>query len=215
MASSIMFTNTIGSPRPLVVGEASIAQNQLHAFLHSGNKMTDLGTLPDCIGGSARGINASGKVVGYCPLHTKYMLAFLYVDGMMTNLGYGWAADINDSDQTIFNRVDIPYYGYHAYLYYKGNVTNLGTLSGAQLSSSNGSAINNLGQVVGYSEIDASRKEHAFLYSERKLTDLGVLSGDSESRASDINDSGQVVGSSIGSKGSPEPSCTRGTRCLT
>jgi probable HAF family extracellular repeat protein len=74
--------------------------------------------------------------------------------------------------------------------YYK--VEDLGTLGG---SSTYASAINDAGQVVGYS-YPANGAPHAFLYDESatpKMTDLGTLGGTS-SYAYDINNSGQVVG---------------------
>jgi probable HAF family extracellular repeat protein len=72
------------------------------------------------------------------------------------------------------------------------NVTDLGVLSGG--TQSKALAINNKGQVVGYS--DTSGEDHAFLYGGGTMQDLGVLAGDIWSQAYAINDSGIVVGSS-------------------
>ncbi|HEY0428140.1 MAG TPA: Ig-like domain-containing protein, partial [Pyrinomonadaceae bacterium] len=69
------------------------------------------------------------------------------------------------------------------------SVTNLGTLGGTE---SEARAINNNGQIVGYS-FNASQKRRAFLYSNNQMTDLGTLGG-LESEANDINDSGLIVG---------------------
>ncbi len=66
-------------------------------------------------------------------------------------------------------------------------VTDLGTLAGE--SSSRAEAINESGQVVGYSG------STGFLWQNGSMTDLGTLGG-SYSYAYDINDSGQVVGES-------------------
>ncbi|WON75433.1 PEP-CTERM sorting domain-containing protein [Nitrosospira sp. Is2] len=67
----------------------------------------------------------------------------------------------------------------------------LGTLSGA---SSVAFAINNMGQVVGYSET-AKGAHHAFIRNPNGMgmRDLGTLGGIA-SEAADINDAGQVVG---------------------
>jgi probable HAF family extracellular repeat protein len=61
-----------------------------------------------------------------------------------------------------------------------------------------GTAINNLGQVVGHS----SPLQRAFLWDSGKLTELDTLGGDSNA-ASGINDSGQVVGWSTLAPGDP------------
>lgn len=54
--------------------------------------------------------------------------------------------------------------------------------------------LNNLGQVVGYSEIDSGGPTHAFLWDPaRGMQDLGSLGGEF-SQAWGVNDSSQVVG---------------------
>jgi probable HAF family extracellular repeat protein len=70
-------------------------------------------------------------------------------------------------------------------------IVGLGDLGGG---SSEATAINNLGQVVGYSTT-SNGQDHAFLYSDGTMTDIGT-SGAS-SYAYGINDSGQVAGYSI------------------
>src|SRR5215216_5349072 len=79
--------------------------------------------------------------------------------------------------------------------YYK--VEDLGTLGG---SRSWASAINDSGEVVGYSYLAGDQNKHAFLYKDAKMTDLGTLGGTS-SEAKGINKSGQVVGWSDNSSG--------------
>jgi probable HAF family extracellular repeat protein len=78
--------------------------------------------------------------------------------------------------------------------------TDLGTLGG---TNSYATGINNLGQVVGSSQLLTSGKDqltHATLWDHGVTTDLGAQQGlgSSYSYASAINDSGQVVGSSSG-----------------
>jgi probable HAF family extracellular repeat protein len=68
-------------------------------------------------------------------------------------------------------------------------VVDLGTLGGGQ---SEATAINDMGQVVGYSQVEDG-KHHAFLWSGGAMTDLGTLGG-KESFAEAINIEGEVVG---------------------
>jgi probable HAF family extracellular repeat protein len=83
----------------------------------------------------------------------------------------------------------------HAYLYSKGSMIDLGTLGGATSWST---AINDRGEVAGYSALDSTGEHsHAFLYSKRAMMDLGTLGG-LDSDAAGINNRGQVVGRSLG-----------------
>ncbi|QOL52255.1 hypothetical protein [Massilia litorea] len=56
-------------------------------------------------------------------------------------------------------------------------------------------AINNNGETVGWSNAGFN-VDHAVLYADGLLTDLGTLNGFGSSLAYDINDAGQIVGSS-------------------
>jgi probable HAF family extracellular repeat protein len=79
----------------------------------------------------------------------------------------------------------------HAFLWENGAFTDLGTPRKGQ---SYAWAINNRGQITGYS--DTSKGEtHAFLWDGGTLTDLGTLGG-RHSFAYAINKHGQVVGAS-------------------
>ena len=83
-----------------------------HAFLYSGSKMTDLGTLDGGTGSYAYAINDSGQVVGNS-FSTDYagQHDFLYSNGTMTDLNAlidpssGWtlqnANGINDAGQIV------------------------------------------------------------------------------------------------------------------
>jgi probable HAF family extracellular repeat protein len=92
----------------------------------------------------------------------------------------------------------------------KGRMLDLGTLGG---KGSNGFGVNDLGQVVGESETrrigGQSSEVHAFLWTpggwdgvvgNRQMKDLGTLGG-AISRASDINNAGQIAGYSENSDG--------------
>jgi probable HAF family extracellular repeat protein len=73
-------------------------------------------------------------------------------------------------------------------------ITDLVTLRGGN-GSSYATAINERGHVVGLSDTTGG-KEHAFLWANGKMRDLGALRG-RNSAATDINELGQIVGSSF------------------
>jgi probable HAF family extracellular repeat protein len=80
----------------------------------------------------------------------------------------------------------------HAVLWQHDTVTDLGSFGGVTSNAAN--AINNLGQVVGQSDLPGDTATHAFFWQKGAMTDLGTLPGDSYSVAYDINEKGQVVG---------------------
>jgi probable HAF family extracellular repeat protein len=151
----------------------------------------NLGTL----GAVAYGINDSGEVVGqyYSNGHSR---AFLYSGGQMQDLqsvagiSEGEATDINNSGQ-IVGTMQTPC-TVHAFLYSSGQVKDLGALLTVDpiCTYSRAKAVNDSGQVVG----DSSG--HAFFYSDGPMQDLGTLPHGAGSDALDINNSGQIVGSS-------------------
>ncbi len=86
-------------------------------------------------------------------------------------------------------------------------IVDLGTLGG---DTSNATAINDHGQVVGWSDT-AGGNRHAFLYSSGIMQDLGTLTGGSDSYAMALNDRGQVVGySGINGMGQQFPEIYQG-----
>jgi len=178
----------------------------------------DLGSLGG-IHTEAHAINDHGQVVGTGHTATSQSQAFLWEDGAITMLEIPGSAteahDINNQGQIVgsawrnsilweggtYTEIYSPPPGIHTvafgideagivvgydhsgYLWEDGELTNLYPLISAQ-------AINQNGQVVG-------GDHHATLWEDGVVTDIGTLGGFSpafSSFATDINDSGQVVG---------------------
>jgi probable HAF family extracellular repeat protein len=118
------------------------------------------------------------------------------------------ATAINDNGQTVGisgtcdNAVGA-YSAKHAVLWENGTVMDIGSLGGVGWNTP--IAINNRGQVVGFSDLPGDVSDgvltpnfHAFLWTkEGGMRDLGTLPGDSISEATGINDEGQIVGVSF------------------
>ncbi len=158
------------------------------AFLYSSGVLIPLSLSP-WPESAATAINSAGNVVGV--LNPGYG-SFRYDGHGYTNPGFlAEASVINNNGQVVgFSSANGLQ---HASLYSDGKTTDLGTLQGSS-GSSWGMAINNAGQVAGYSSISpTSSAMHAFLYSGGKMSDLGTLGG-LESQAMAINDAGHVVG---------------------
>ncbi len=157
--------------------------------------ITDLGTF----GGQnsyARGINASGQIVGQTDLSTGESHAFSYQNGTMSNLGtlggsYSDGKALNDIGQLAGNAVKTDGNS-DAFLYQNGTMQDLGSLDGR---SSAAYGINNSGQVVGDSLLRVNNvdKNHAFLYQNGGMSDIGTLDGVS-SHALGVNNSGVIAG---------------------
>ena len=154
-------------------------------------QVTDLGAL----GGEwseAWAINDHGQVVGEVDYDGTDSHAFFWADGVMTDLGTlggnsrSAAIDLNNFGQVV------GYSGPSACLWEDGPA--IGTLGG--MTSTSG-GVNDFGQVVGYAWLAGNDEGHAFLWENGTMTDLGVLPGyEGHSSARDINESGQIVGTS-------------------
>jgi probable HAF family extracellular repeat protein len=176
------------------------------AFLYSNGVATSLGNLDGTYNpfyySFANGINDSGQVVGSSDVTVggSYQHhAFLYSNGMMTDLGTvggtrSSAHGINDIGQVVGNSYITGNSATHAFLYSNGAMIDLGTFGGSSYAAD----INNNGQVVGVAYTTGDVLGRAFLHSNGNLVDLNDLlpagSGWSLNSANAINDLGQIVG---------------------
>ncbi len=191
-ASSATSINNAGQ----VVGEALTSSGAAQAFLYSGGTMQNLGTLLGAAASCATGIN-NLEQVAVC----DGPQAFLYSSGSMQSLGtlstpyniMSVANGINDKGQVAgaaYNSASG--YGSQAFLFGSCSLQGLGTLPTQPASVA--TAVNNLGQVVGYGDTDGYAP-HAFLYSGGSMQNLGA------GEATAINNLGQVVGEELTASG--------------
>jgi probable HAF family extracellular repeat protein len=90
-------------------------------------------------------------------------------------------------------------YGRHAVLWDNGSVTDLGSLGGTMGKAG---AINNRGDIAGFSGLPGDTSVHAFLWTQDTgMQDLGALGEDVLGDPAGINNSDQVVGGSCDNSG--------------
>ena len=184
-----------------IVGEFDISGDGLGplAFFWDGGQLTQI---PPAGGtfSQARSVNGQGQVVGTTGDGTPYFKAFRWEDGVMSIIPpligpRSTASDINDAGQVV-GWMGTSGSDWRGFLWEAGVTTDLGALPGGFTSQA--SAINNLGEVVGYGRLRNPKGEgnatHAFLWNSSAMIDLGTLSGFVRSFALDINDDRTVVG---------------------
>lgn len=159
-----------------VVGTATVADGNVHAFIWQNGVKTDLGTL----GGSysrALGMNDVGQVVGQSASSTHIVRAFLVTPEDTDGNGVPdrWFRDNNSDGKNDLMR-------------------DLGTLGG-NYTEAVAHDVNNLGEVVGTTSIvwPLTHASRAFRWQNGVMTNLGTFGGQ-DSYANTINDAGQVGG---------------------
>lgn len=190
-------------------------------FAWTGSRMISLPTLGG-VNGSANEINNSGSIAGTaenttpdasCTAPQKYEFKPVVwnkgkIQALPTgNDAEGVAISINDSGDVVgvsgscapLNPIFLFYLTIkHALLWQNGVATDLGNLGGEFNTLAH--HINNLGQVVGQSDLAGDQTAHAFLWPgpDNKMQDLGTvndaINDDSFSIGLGINDPGEIVG---------------------
>ena len=163
-------------------------------------ELVDLGSLAppestSCRGSEAVAINIRGQVVGLSKTGSKYwncpQHAFLWDDGVMTDLGNFFPSLLNDRAQVAGTD-----HNGHTVFWDGGTLQDIGTLGGC---CSGPSGLSTTGQVVGTSST-AIGEQHAFSWLGGIMQDLGTLGGN-QSVASGVNAAGQIVGNSVTAAG--------------
>ena len=171
--------------------------------------VTDLGVLPGATVSGASGINNRGDVVGLSGAQRMDRRhAFLYRDGVMTDLGrfgligsHGGPA-INDRGQVtgvapFGTQTTGPGQKLHAFLYDTGGMHDLGTPPGYSIEYGGGKSTATARSSSRRGENKPGTflsSDHTFLTSGGRTVDIGVLPGGSDAIPTGINAGGQVVG---------------------
>lgn len=167
-----------------------------HAFLITGDTLTDAGTLGGAVS-LGYAITPAGQVVGEANLAGDAVThAFLFSNGSMQDLGtlggsYSVATAINTNGVVVGRSLVPGDADTEAFLYSGGQMTGLDSLGGG---SSSAVAVNGSGWVAGDS-FTAAWEYHSFLFATNTMIDLGTLGG-TFSSAWALNESGWVVGES-------------------
>jgi probable HAF family extracellular repeat protein len=180
------------------------------AVIWKNGHMAELPTSTKSYFSRAVGLNESGKIVGFeivkkninDPEQGEYR-AVMWKDGNLIDLGIpdSIANDINNHGVVVGQRIEYHEDGTssnHAFLYKDGETVSLRI---PNEKNSQAMAINNLGQVVGYSS-DENYDSHAVLWQNDTFYYLDdLIPEDSQWDylfwAHDINDNGQIVGEGI------------------
>lgn len=157
------------------------------AFLWSGGRSTDLGTL----GGASNhpaGLNDRGDAVGYAELPSGGVHAYLWRAGVLTDLGtlggersLAWA--VNNRGEVV-GTSQVASGAFHPFRWRDGVMTDLGTLDGLEGTAT---GINDQGEIIGQAG------NRAFRWRAGVLSELRGPHG-GPVRVTNINEHGTVLG---------------------
>jgi len=189
-----------------IVGTAGNATGELRAFLYDSGLMINLGTLAGGNSSLATGVNKLGHVVGASGTGQD-TFAFLYKAGAMTSLGTlpgyttSYATGVNDQD-VVVGLVNNASNYYAPFIYKNGIMRLLKRMNSDEYGAAN--AVNNHGDVVGFTSCTPKNTWRGFLFSHGVLTSLNQLpevkaAGWKSLAPQSIDDQGRIVG--IGVRG--------------
>lgn len=142
----------------------------------------------------AYGMNDVGQVVGRSRGAQGRQSAFLWDKGVMIDLGRLRPSHVESIGFDVNNSREVVGYSgvpASAFLWSRGRMIDLGSLGPGYQSYAH--AINDRGQVVGYSHLGAASVS-AFLWQDGVMTEIPSTLGRPGSRAYGINDKGHIVG---------------------
>ena len=192
--------------RGQVVGTGLVGDKPPRAFLWDGGKMTGLGVLA---GAPADGeswpvaINDTGTVAGSSSAAGGAFHAFVWRSGKLVDLGTlpgkrnSEAVDVNNDGSVTGNSYASRASGsgalvaVRAFVWQGARLRDLGSLGGRSTSAA---AINDRGQIVGWSETKTGVR-HAFVWTNGRMRDLGTLPQRRYCEAVAINTRGEIAGS--------------------
>jgi len=180
----------------VVVGYNSDGTNQFAVKWENG-KLTRFNTFSCCGTVAYAGdINNHGVVAGWS--EGAYQ-ATIWINGyrqVLPSLSYAASASgVNNLGQVVGQSVPYNSYVNHAVLWSGGRIYDLGAANG--FNNSHALKINDAGEIVGYSDNGYLAAQHATLWRNGEVIDLGSLNGGLDgSIARDINNLGQIIGSS-------------------
>jgi len=196
----------------VIVGVSKTSSpNTSHAFKYYNGVMTDLPAYADGYDHEAwaTGINNNGLIVGVSKVGSGAALAVVFNDGSLTHFAsnMSWndwgtvhTGGVNDSGTVVGFWADPG----KAFICYGPSATGyvLPDLGG---TNSWANDINNLGQVVGGSQIPGNAYYHATFYQNGSTIDLSPYLAQigltRDSGASAINSSGSIVGNAVAADG--------------
>lgn len=179
-------------------------------YSYRGQKKARLRLLPDTVVSSPTSINNSGKIVGSIQTANPLRrVACNWAEGkleiMKMSAGFlsSEAVAVNDQNQIVGVQKHSSELGLitEAVLWEDEKIVRIGSL--AECSGSVATAVNNVGQVVGYGFNKVAGRgminRRAFVWTRGQIQELGVLKqgNDAHSLATDLNDGGQIVGNSL------------------